>query len=356
MIESLGLTDLLPFQIKELIDELYKLLNIENNSKDTICKIIKNENSSICCPHCHSENIVKNGHTKKKLQTYKCKNCNKRFNDLTGTVFHHTHLSYEQITNFFKCMRDKFSIRKTAKIVGISKTAAFAIRHKILSGLKEIREKIKLQGELQVDEYYLSINLKGTKRDNMPRTSKPRKTSGNCMRGINKHKVCVETGIDGDDHTFLEIVGTGPITSEMIKKSLVPKTEKVSKIITDCKSSYERVAKENKWNLVQIKSGTYTNETGDNLACINALHSGLENFLSLFHGVSTNHLQGYLDWYMFDKYINYTAEILEQVHNFEINIITKNTLMTYSNIYNNYSGLNYSEIYKDYNYHANSST
>lgn len=233
---------------------------------------------------------------------------------------------------------------------------SYAIRHKILDGLKEIRKNIKLHGELQVDEYYLSINLKGTKKDKMTRSSKPRKTTGNRMRGINKHKVCVETAIDGNDNTFLEIVGTGPITSEMIRKSLVPKVQNTTKVITDCKNSYESVAKENEWNLVQIKSGTYTNEKGDNLACINALHSGLENFLSLFHGVSTNHLQGYLDWYMFDKYINYTTEILKQAHNFEINTITKNTLMTYSNIYNNYSGLNYSEIYSDYNYHANSST
>lgn len=59
MIESLGLTGLLPFQIKELIDELYKLLDIKNNSKDTICKIIENKKSTICCPHCHMLSDIK---------------------------------------------------------------------------------------------------------------------------------------------------------------------------------------------------------------------------------------------------------------------------------------------------------
>lgn len=81
-------------------------------------------------------------------------------------------------------MRDKFSIRKTAKLVGISITTAFTIRHKILDVLGAIRENIKLHGKVEVDEYYISINLKGTKKENMPRFSKPRKTKGNSIRGI----------------------------------------------------------------------------------------------------------------------------------------------------------------------------
>ncbi len=71
-------------------------------------------------------------------------------------------------------MRDKFSIRKTAKLVSISVTTAFTLRHKILDVLRKIRENIKLHGRVEVDEYYISINLKGTKQENMQRFSKPR--------------------------------------------------------------------------------------------------------------------------------------------------------------------------------------
>ncbi|HIR59430.1 MAG TPA: hypothetical protein IAB38_05205 [Candidatus Onthousia excrementipullorum] len=59
---------------------------------------------------------------------------------------------------------------------------------------------------------------------------------------------------------------------------------------------------------------------------------------------------------MFDKYLNYTTEILEQVEVIEKNTINKTSNITYSNVYNNYSGLDYNVIYSDYNYHANSST
>lgn len=356
MLEELNIANLLPHQVEKLIKELTLLLNQQEKSSNVIYEIVKNEKNIVCCPICNSCNVVKNGHTKKGIQTYKCKDCDKRFNDLSNTIFHHTHLTYKQLVKFFECMRDKFSIRKTAKLVSISVTTAFTLRHKILDVLRKIRENIKLHGRVEVDEYYISINLKGTKQENMPRFSKPRKSNGNGKRGINSHKVCVESAIDEYDNTFLEIVGNGPITSEMAKNSLTPKLQNVSELITDCKSSYESVAKENNWNLIQIKSGTYTNEDGDSLANINSLHSGLEVFLSHFHGVSTNHLQGYLDWYMFDKYLNYTTEILEQVEVIEKNTINKTSNITYSNVYNNYSGLDYNVIYSDYNYHANSST
>ncbi len=347
--------NLLPNEIQTLIDDLNALLLKSEKDNNTIYKMANKEKNIICCPKCHGRS-VKNGHTKNGVQTYKCKECNSRFNDLTNTIFHHTHLVYGQVKKFLECMRDKFSIRKTAQIVGISTKAVFALRHKILDTFKDIRNNIKLKGEIEADEYYLSINLKGSLSYNMPRASKPRKTKGTGARGINSHKVCIETAIDEFDNLFLEIAGTGPITSKMIKETLISKVGNIKKLITDCKSSYESVAKENGWNLIQIKSGTYTNESGYNLANINSIHSGLDRFLSHFHGVSTNHLQHYLDWFMNDKYLNYTVNILEQVHVLETTIISKNTSISYKNMYENQSKLDYISIYADYNYHANCST
>lgn len=65
-------------------------------------------------PPCHSYLIVKNGHPN-GIQNYKCKNCSKKFNALTGTIFASTHLTYNQIEIFFQCLLDRVSLRKTAK-------------------------------------------------------------------------------------------------------------------------------------------------------------------------------------------------------------------------------------------------
>ena len=89
---------------------------------------------------------------------------------------------------------------------------------------------------------------------------------------------------------------------------------------------------------------------GNTLANINSLHSDLTLFLSRFHGVSTKHLQEYLDWFSFSKYQNYTIDYLEQSYDFEKNTIIEATEIKYSNVYNNYSIIDFYDLYGDYNY------
>ena len=218
------------------------------------------------------------------------------------------------------------------------------------------RENVKLEGEIELDEYYLSINLKGTKPKDMPRASKKRKSKGKGKRGISSHKVCVISGVDEKDNIYFKVAGTGSVTSEMIKNTVAPKIINPKKVKTDCKSSYESIAKENKWQLIQIKASGYVDNYGNNLANINSLHSELTRFLSDFHGVSTKHLQEYLDWFTFYKYQNYSVDYLNQEEDFEKKTITQFTNIKYSNVCDNHSILNFSEIYSDYNFHPSNST
>lgn len=344
------------------IDELRKVINVLNdklelleNSKSVICNMILKERELLFCPKCHSTNIKKDGKYKGR-QNYKCKDCNKKFNNLTDTIFHHTHLTYRQLEEAFECVINLFSIRKMAKLVNISTKTAFTLRHKIMSCLSEIVNSFILSGEIELDGYYLSINLKGTKPKNMPRISKKRQRNGTGKQGINKHMVCVTSGIDENDNMFFSVAGTGNGTSQMVKDTILPRIGSTNKVITDCKSCYESIAKENHWNLKQIKSKTYIDEEGNSLANINALHSSLDLYLSNFRGVSTKHLQEYLDLFCFLKYLNWTTEYTEQVQELRKKICTKNTNIKYSNVCNNYSIIDFNEVYSDYNYQPLNST
>ena len=337
-------------QIAEMIKKLKEALVIVKERKQTASRVASYEKSALICGNCQSLKIVKNGHTKTGVQTYRCKDCGLRFNDLTNTVFSHTHLSYEQIEIFIECFNDKLSLRKTANRMDVDKKTVHLLRLKITDSLKSIRENVKLQGEIESDEIYRTINLKGTKRNKMPRASKPRTSKGTTTRGISKHKVCIASAIDENDVCFMEIVGTGPITSNMVKKSLTPKIGNISKLITDCKSSYESEAKNNNWNLKQIKSGTYVDEDGNSLANINSLHSGLSTFLAPFRGVSTKHLQCYLDWYTFKRYLNFSFEDSQHSEQILISSMNKSTNIGELNAYDNYSGIDFVEVYSDYNY------
>ena len=50
------------------------------------------------------------------------------------------------------------------------------MRHKLYKASLQIIQEQKLSDEIEIDSQYLSIRLKGTKPENMPRHSKKRKT------------------------------------------------------------------------------------------------------------------------------------------------------------------------------------
>ncbi len=342
-------------EIRNMINILNQKLELLENSKKAICDMVSKNKVINCCPKCHSININKNG-TYKGRQCYICKDCNKKFNSLTGTIFHHTHLTYKQIEKIFDCTINLFSIRKTSKIIKVSTKTVFTIRHKILSCIKQIINSFMMSGEIQLDEYYLSINLKGTKPNNMPRISKNRTSHGNRTRGINKHKVCITSGRDENDNIVFTVAGTSNVTSKMIEDTILPRISNPKKIIVDCKSSYEKVAKDNNWNLKQIKSKSYVDDENNSLAELNSLHQQLTIYLSNFRGVSTKHLQEYLDLFCFLKYLNWTIEYDKQLIEFKNKICIKNTNIKYNNVCENYSILNFNHIYEDYHFHPPNST
>lgn len=342
--------NLLPEEIIEAIEKLKNVLDIVKKRKNTNSKFIDRTKEKKECPSCQSQNIIKNGRDKNNVQTYQCKDCKKKFNVCSNTLVAHSKLTYEQLTIFFECMNDKLSIHKTAAKMGVNKNSVFLLRHKVLDAISEIRKNIKLQGDIEADETYESINLKGTKKENMPRFSKPRASKGGSKRGISNHQVCIASAIDGFDNCFLEIVGTGPITSDEVEKVFTSKIGNVSKFITDCKSSYEKFVKDNHIKLEQVKSGTYVNLNGYSLANINSLHSEWSTFISDFKGVSTKHLQHYLDWFCFQKFISYTTEILKQPITMMKKTITNKCNVISSNVYDNTSGIDFDVVYSDYNY------
>lgn len=347
----INIYDLLPEEISGAIEKLKDALIVVKTRKNTNSKFVASEKVKVECPYCHSQSVVKNGRDKNKVQTYKCKCCKKRFNACTNTLVAHTKLTYEQLEIFFECMNDKLSIKKTSARMNVNKNTVFLLRHKVLDCISEIRKSIKLKGNVEADETYESINLKGTKFKNMPRAPKHRSSKGGSKRGISNHQVCIASAIDEFDNFFLEIVGTGPITSTEVKKVFKDKLNNISCLITDCKSSYEKFAKDSHIKLEQVKSGTYININGYNLANINSLHSEWSTFLSAFRGVSTKHFQHYLDWFCFQKIINYTVEILKQPITMMKNITVRTSTVNSNNIYNNSSGIDFKTVYEEYNFH-----
>ena len=292
------LKDLDPVTIIEfknyLLDNLSKLCSAKNSNSKIITKFKKEENT---CKRCGCK-LYKNGRTTNGIQKYICSNCKATYSETTNTIINHSKLSFEIWKNVIDNLINGFSLRRIAEENEISLLTSFRLRHKVLYALKHFIEDINLTGEIQSDEKYFSINLKGTKPKNMPRYSKKRTSTNSPYRGISHHKICVVSSIDENDNLLLKIVGLGRCTTDMLKNSLGQKINKAKSITTDSASAYQEFCKNNNLILNAIPSGFHSNDIY-NISEINGIHSQLETWLSKFRGVSTRHLQEYLDWFVY---------------------------------------------------------
>lgn len=292
------LKDLDPVTIIEfknyLTENLSKLCSMKNSNSKIISKFKIEEK---CCKKCGCI-LHKNGKTKAGIQKYICSGCKLTSSETTETIICHSKLSFEIWSNVIDNLLNGFSLRRIAEENNISLLTSFRLRHKVLYALKSFIKNIKLSGKIQSDEKYFSINLKGTKPQNMPRYSKKRTSTTSPYRGISHHKICVVSSIDENDNLLLEIVGLGRCTTDMLKDSLGLKLNNAKSINADSASAYQEFCSEYKLTLNAIPSG-FHNDGIFNISEINGIHSQLETWISKFRGISTRHLQEYLDWFVY---------------------------------------------------------
>ena len=272
-----------------LVENLSKFCSAKNSNSKIISKSKKEKQY---CKKCGCL-LHKTGKTKTGIQKYICSGCKTTSSETTDTIICHSKLPFEVWSNVIDNLLNGFSLRRIAEENNISLLSSFRLRHKILYALKAFIENIKLSGSIQSDEKYFSINLKGTKTENMPRYSKKRTSTTSPYRGISHHKICVVSSIDENDNLLLKIVGLGRCTTEMLKDSLGLKLNNAKSINADSASAYQEFCSEYKLTLNAIPSG-FHNDGVFNISEINGIHSQLETWFSKFRGVSLRHLQEYL--------------------------------------------------------------
>lgn len=297
--------------LKQLVNSLFvdeinilKSLLPVTEDPNSINKLIERERGSLC-PNCGSTNVVKNGF-KNGRQKFKCKDCNKYFSSNTNSILFKTNKSYSSWINFIHCEIMGLTLNEESHECGISQTTAFSWRHKLYHAITEVSKNVRLNGEIYIDGKFTSINLKGTKHENMPRYSKKRTSSA--YRGISHHKVCILCAIDEHDNLVIKVAGTGRENTIMME-NFHKYVEIPTRIICDDAHSLVTFAKKFKnIEIETIKSGTYKSYNGYCLSEINKIHAEIDTDLKCRNGVSLRHLQGYLDMYWFKKMLTYTVE------------------------------------------------
>lgn len=240
------------------------------------------------CPHCGSSKAHKHANYKNGGTRFKCVDCGKTYNELTGTSIHAIKKK-DLWDSFIQMMLESKTIRKIALSLNIARQTAFNWRHKVLAALNGLFTK-EYKGIVETDDTYFRFNQKGRRRNKIKFEKK--------LRGISKQKVSVMVTSDRYGVIDFSMVRLGKIT----KNSLVSvmnidrfndgntvysdDSRVLKKFFGDLEMNHKTfVAKSKKKGKVHVQN-------------VNNLTARLKNWIKAnFNSVSTKYLHNYLNWF-----------------------------------------------------------
>jgi len=253
--------------------------------------------SGLGCLHCGSTSVKRNGKYRSR-QRYKCKDCGKTFNDITGSPLAGTRYPRKWM-RFFELMVEGLSLSKIAKILNIHVSTSFYWRHKILKAIASLGN-LQLQGIVESDETYFLESYKG-KRSGIPhRKSRKRGGSAN-KRGISNEQVCVVVAHDRDGHIICQYGGRGRITATEIDSVIGSYIHPTSVLCSDSATNYANFAKLKglQHEAVNGRKGIYVKKGIYHIQHVNSYHQRLKRWMDRFKGVATKYIDNYMFWFRF---------------------------------------------------------
>lgn len=252
--------------------------------------VINSSQSELCCPHCHSEMVIRWGRDS-DIQRYRCKACGKTFNSLTGSPLAHLH-HREKWSDYLRCMQESLTLRESAKRTGINLTTAFKWRHRFLASAAA-NNLSPLSGIIEADETFFPESGKG-KRDITHR--KTRKRGGEADKRKKQEQVAVVIACDRQGHVSDTI--PRKFDTENIHRFLEPITDSDSILCTDGASWYRTFASEHglsHYRLIRMDNQRVIDNVF-HIQHVNGYISRLKGWMKRFHGVGTAYLANYLAW------------------------------------------------------------
>ncbi len=115
------------------------------------------------CPRCRSESVIKHG-SYQEYQRYLCKDCDRTFNDKTGTIFAHAKIGLDKLLfAFYSFLRFNTSIHQLEAELTVSYRS---LRRRVEQFARTLdAPAIDLVGPVEIDEVYVTAGLKGRERD-----------------------------------------------------------------------------------------------------------------------------------------------------------------------------------------------
>lgn len=142
------------------------MINIQSLMHDAKCFAIVRDMrwpDGVRCPHCDSPEITKQGRddTQPERQRYPCKSCERRFDDLTDTIFagHHQSLHIWILCSYL--MGLNLSNAQIAQELDLNKDDAHHMTTQLRQSIVTNKPSSTLSGKVECDEVYIVAGHKG---------------------------------------------------------------------------------------------------------------------------------------------------------------------------------------------------
>lgn len=284
MLESTG--RLTPHQREVLVERL-RLLETGPGAGREVERVLP---EALHCPSCGSSHCLRWGQ-QSGLQRFRCKDCGRSFNRLSGTPLAHLH-HRERWLAYAECLEQSLTVRASARACGIAKNTAFRWRHRFLDGISEDQAE-DLEGIVEADETLFRESLKGRRR--LPRPPRKRGTPAS-RRGRSKEWISAVTVRDRAGDTR-ELV-LKDFTRQALIEDLAFAVRPDAILCTDGSPVYAAFSKAMALvhEAVNLSAGERVRDAF-HVQNVNAYHSRLKRWIERFHGVGTYYLPNYLGWH-----------------------------------------------------------
>jgi len=259
--------------------KLSKVLETRQSSLDSLRSLRDHEPK--ICPHC-SGRLSRNG-LQNQIQRFLCRTCHKSVSSVTLTPLSRVQ-DKEKLAQFADCMRQGFTLRKTATIMGFTLDRVFRWRHMFLQKVVN-HQPSGLVGLVELDETYFRESRKGEHGLAAPR-----------QRGELAALVPVLVGrARGQAYTFDKVLPS--METDDVVNALKGSVDKETTVLCmDGNASLLAAAEE-----LKIVSCTFVAsepmEGNKHVQSVNSYHQRLKNWINNdLRGVATKYLPHYLAW------------------------------------------------------------
>ncbi len=197
---------------------------------------------------------------------------------------------------YAECFELMLPLRECARRCRVCLKTAYTMRHRLIECLSAYSPSFRIERGCgcELDETYFPESFKGNHAKGsftMPRPSRHRGKQVH-RRGLSRELICVMTGVNDPNETFLEVTGRGALSRGRAMDALRGRIAAGSVVATDRAAAYVGVLAE--LEVAAHAAHDSKDRSGGTINRVNAVHSLLGAFMGPFKGVSTKHLDAYL--------------------------------------------------------------